>query len=135
MLFFPSNYSRPIRVQGAFVSDEEVEKVVEYLKNQKLTEYNDEIIESIEENISVDNLKGDSDELLIDAINLVVEEGQASISLLQRRLRIGYARAARIVDEMEAKGIVGGFEGGSKPRKVLIDKEELETILRGGENI
>ncbi|NMA86555.1 MAG: DNA translocase FtsK [Tissierellia bacterium] len=133
MLFFPSNYSRPIRVQGAFVSDEEVEKVVEYLKNQKLTEYNDEIIESIEENISVDNLKGDSDELLIDAINLVVEEGQASISLLQRRLRIGYARAARIVDEMEAKGIVGGFEG-SKPRKVLIDKEELETILRG-ENI
>ncbi len=129
MLFFPSNYSRPVRVQGAFVSDEEVEKVVNYLRNQNLTKYNDDILESIEENIIVDTLKEETDELLIDAINLVVEEGQASISLLQRRLRIGYARAARIVDEMEARGIVGGFEG-SKPRKVLINKEELETLLR-----
>ena len=129
MLFFPSSYSRPIRVQGAFVSDEEVEKVVDYLKNQNITEYDDNIIESIEENITIGNLKDNTDELLFDAINLVVEEGQASISLLQRRLRIGYARAARIVDEMEAKGIVGGFEG-SKPRKVLINKEDLDTIIR-----
>lgn len=129
MLFSPSNLSKPIRVQGAFISDEEVEKVVDYLKSQNITEYDDNIIESIEQDITISNLKEDTDELLIDAINLVVEEGQASISLLQRRLKIGYARAARIVDEMEARGIVGGFEG-SKPRKVLVSKEDIESHLR-----
>ena len=130
MLFFPSNLSKPIRVQGAFISDEEVEKVVDYLKTQNITEYDNNIIESIEQDIKVNNLKEDTDELLIDAINLVIEEGQASISLLQRRLKIGYARAARIVDEMEARGIIGGFEG-SKPRKVLVSKEDIDTHLRG----
>ena len=130
MLFFPSNLSKPIRVQGAFISDEEVEKVVDYLKTQNITEYDNSIIESIEQDITINNLKEDTDELLIDAINLVIEEGQASISLLQRRLKIGYARAARIVDEMEARGIIGGFEG-SKPRKVLVSKEDIDTHLRG----
>ena len=129
MLFFPSNLPKPIRVQGAFISDEEVEKVVNYLKSQNITEYDDSIMESIEQDITINNLKEDTDELLIDAIKLVVEEGQASISLLQRKLRIGYARAARIVDEMEARGIVGGFEG-SKPRKVLVSKEDIDTHLR-----
>ena len=129
MLFFPSNYSKPIRVQGAFISDEEVEKVVSFLKNQSITEYDDCIMESIQQDIIIDNLKEDTDELLIDAIDLVVEEGQASISLLQRRLKIGYARAARIVDDMEARGIIGGFEG-SKPRKVLVSKEDIDSILR-----
>ena len=129
MLFFPSNLSKPIRVQGAFISDEEVEKIVDHLKSQNITEYNDDIMESIEQDVVVGNIKEDTDELLIDAINLVVEEGQASISLLQRRLKIGYARAARIVDEMEALGIIGGFEG-SKPRKVLISKEDIDSYLR-----
>ncbi|HLR36173.1 MAG TPA: DNA translocase FtsK, partial [Tissierellales bacterium] len=124
MLFYPSNLPKPIRVQGAFVKDEEVYKVTEFLKSQNVSNYKEEIIETLEKNVKVP--RGNGDELLPDAINLVVEEGQASISLLQRRLRIGYARAARLIDEMEEREIVGGFEG-SKPRKVLITKEDLDS--------
>lgn len=124
MLYFPSNLPKPIRVQGAFVKDEEVYRVTEFLKSQKVADYEDEIIESLKDNVK--SIESNGDELLPKAINLVVDEGQASISLLQRRLRIGYARAARLIDEMEAKGIVGGFEG-SKPRKVLINKEDLNS--------
>ncbi len=124
MLFYPSNLPKPIRVQGAFVKDEEVYKVTEFLKSQNVSNYKEEIIETLEKNVKVP--KGNGDELLPDAINLVVKEGQASISLLQRRLRIGYARAARLIDEMEERGIIGGFEG-SKPRKVLITKEDLDS--------
>lgn len=124
MLFYPSFYSKPVRLQGAFIGENEVENIVGFLKEQNITEYDDEIIEVIQSTKEIDTM--DSDELLPEAINLVVEEGQASISMLQRRLKIGYARAARIVDEMEARGIVGGYEG-SKPRKVLITKEELGT--------
>lgn len=124
MLFYPSNFSKPLRVQGAFVDDEEVMEVVSFLKEQNDLEYDEEILDSIE-NKTVSN-KGYGDELLPDAINLVIEEEQASISLLQRKLRIGYARAARLIDEMEERGIVGGYEG-SKPRKVLIDKENLNS--------
>ncbi len=129
MLFFPSNVSKPIRVQGAYVSDEEVNKVVDYLKSNSLAEYNDEVISTIENEVEIDDFNKDMDELLPDAISLVVEEGQASISLLQRRLKIGYARAARIIDQMEERGIVGGYEG-SKPRKVLISKEELDSLIK-----
>lgn len=123
MLFYPSFYSKPSRLQGAFISDEEVEDLVEFLKSQDFGGYNEEVIDVLEnaKEISLD----DSDELLPDAINLVINEGQASISLLQRRLKIGYTRAARIVDEMESKGIVGGHEG-SKPRKVLVSTNDLE---------
>ena len=128
MLFYPSNFSKPIRVQGAFISDMEVEKVVNYLKAQNITEYDDEIIETIQNEIELDNILEDTDELLPNAINLVVEEGQASISLLQRKLKIGYARAARIVDEMEELGIVGGYEG-SKPRKVLVSKDDIRFFI------
>lgn len=129
MLFYPSNFSKPIRIQGAFISDIEVGKIVDYLKTQNIAEYDDQIIETIHNEIEVDNIVDDADELLPDAINLVVEEGQASISLLQRKLRIGYARAARIVDEMEEMGIVGGHEG-SKPRKVLITVQELDSLFK-----
>lgn len=129
MLFYPSNISKPIRVQGAFISDIEVKKVVDYLKGQNITEYNDEVIKTIQNEIEVNKLTEDADELLLDAVNLVVDEGQASISLLQRRLKVGYARAARIVDQMEERGIVGGYEG-SKPRKVLISKEEASSIFK-----
>ncbi len=122
--FYPSNLSKPIRVQGAFISDMEVEEVVSFLKAQNLTEYDNEIIETIQSEIELDNILGDTDELLPKAASLVTEEGQASISLLQRKLKIGYARAARIVDEMEELNIVGGHEG-SKPRKVLVSKDEL----------
>ncbi len=124
MLFYPSFYSKPVRLQGAFISEEEVEKVVSFLKDQNITEYDEDIIEVIQNAKEIDIL--DADELLPEAIELVVNEGQASISLLQRRLRIGYARAARIVDDMEDRGLIGGFEG-SKPRKVLITKEELDS--------
>lgn len=129
MLFYPSNYSKPIRIQGAYVSDNEIENVVNFLREQNVAEYDNDILESIQKDIQIDKIIDDSDELLPEAINLVIDEGQASISLLQRKLRIGYARAARIIDEMEAKGIIGGYEG-SKPRKVLIAKDDIDTYLR-----
>ncbi|AFS78554.1 DNA translocase FtsK/SpoIIIE familiy [Gottschalkia acidurici 9a] len=124
MLFNPVGESKPIRIQGAFIGDEEVEEIVNFLKEEHEVEYEEDVIEKIEsqENISLEG----SDELLSKAIEIVIDEGQASISLLQRKLKIGYARAARIVDEMEQRGVVGGHEG-SKPRKVLITKEELES--------
>jgi S-DNA-T family DNA segregation ATPase FtsK/SpoIIIE len=127
MLFSPSHLSKPVRVQGAFVSDEEVKRVVDFLKSQNTAEYDEEVISTIENEMKSNDLTNDVDVLLPDAISIVVEEGQASISMLQRRLKIGYARAARIIDQMEERGIVSGYEG-SKPRKVLISKEELDSI-------
>lgn len=127
MLFFPSYYSKPVRVQGAYISDEEVEAIVKSISVKDDSQYDMNIIEKLEN--PKDVLFDGGDELLPEAISLVVEEGQASISLLQRRLKIGYARAARIIDEMEERGIVGGYEG-SKPRKVLITPEELESLSR-----
>lgn len=124
MLFYPSFYSKPLRLQGAFIGEEEVKKVVDFLKDQNITEYDEDIIEVVQNATEIDIMDGD--ELLPDAIELVINEGQASVSLLQRKLRIGYARAGRIVDEMEERGIIGGFEG-SKPRKVLVTKDEFEA--------
>ncbi|WZL74899.1 DNA translocase FtsK [Clostridiaceae bacterium 35-E11] len=126
MLFYPVGASKPIRIQGAFISDKEVESVVEFVKGQ-VTEnkYEEDIIDKVENDVSLDNHS--ADELLKDAIELVVETEQASISMLQRRFRIGYNRAARLIDEMEERGIVGQHEG-SKPRQVLISKEELEEM-------
>lgn len=123
MLFYPSSYSKPIRLQGAFISNNEVEKVVSHLKEQNETMYDEDVIEVVQNTKNVD--MHEADKLLPEAIRLVVNEGVASISLLQRKLRIGYARAARLIDEMESRGIVGGFEG-SKPRKVLITEDDLE---------
>ena len=128
MLFYPSFYSKPARIQGAFISSEEVEAVVDSLKSQEISNYDPDIIEIVDnpKELTTEN----SDELLPEAISLVVDEGQASVSYLQRKLKIGYARAARIIDEMEDRGIIGGYEG-SRPRKVLISKEDLESMRRG----
>ncbi len=123
MLFYPSSYSKPVRLQGAFISNNEVEDVVSFLQEQNETMYDEDVIEVVQNSKNID--MHETDVLLSEAIRLVVNEGVASISLLQRKLRIGYARAARLIDEMETRGIVGGFEG-SKPRKVLISEEDLE---------
>ncbi|KIY20757.1 FtsK/SpoIIIE family DNA translocase [Mesobacillus subterraneus] len=119
MLFLPVGASKPVRVQGAFLSDEEVEKVVNYVIGQQKAQYQEEMIpEDVPENTSVVE-----DDLYNDAVDLVVEMQTASVSMLQRRFRIGYSRAARLIDEMELRGIVGPYEG-SKPRTVLVAKSE-----------
>jgi S-DNA-T family DNA segregation ATPase FtsK/SpoIIIE len=122
MLFYPAGESKPIRIQGAFISEEEVEKVVSSVKNQKTQlEYSNEILEELD-NSNNDNYSEDLDGLLNEAVKIVAEASQASTSLLQRRLRIGYNRAARIIEQMEQLGIISAKDG-SKPRQVLIDKE------------
>lgn len=129
MLFFPSSASKPKRVQGAFISDEEVEKVVDFIKlNNTSTDKSNEtyIANQIKVKEEDDNL--DLDPLFNDAINYVLNDEQASISYLQRKLKVGYSRAARIVDQMEDLGIIGPHEG-SKPRKLLKTKEEIEELL------
>ena len=134
MLFNPVGASKPARLQGCFVSDEEVEKVVDFVKGNRSSEYNTEIQGEIERlaaaqkkgkgNSATDDDGGtDEDPMLSDAIQVVVEIGQASTSLLQRKLKLGYGRASRIIDQMEARGIIGPYEG-SKPRQVLISSAE-----------
>ncbi len=128
MLMHPVGRAKPIRVQGANITDAEVEKVVEFVKSQGNVLYDDTIIEEINsEDNTLSGDSGDNDELLPKAIELVVEAGQASVSLIQRKFKVGYARAARIVDQMEARGIVGGFEG-SKPRQILISKVQWQEM-------
>lgn len=124
MLFYPVGEPKPIRLQGAFISDKEVESVAEYVKSQQTAEYSEDIMEKINTEKEINSDPGDNDELLPQAIEIIVESGQASVSMLQRRLKVGYARAARLIDQMEARGIIGGFEG-SKPRQVLISKEQF----------
>jgi S-DNA-T family DNA segregation ATPase FtsK/SpoIIIE len=134
MLFYPVGKPKPIRVQGAFHSDKDIEKVVEFIKNQGKAEYDNSIVDEInQESGPVDEGPGSNDELLPHAIELVVEAGQASVSLIQRKFKVGYARAARIVDQMEARGIVGRFEG-SKPRQVLISKQQLQEMQLSQDN-
>ncbi|MDU2898845.1 MAG: DNA translocase FtsK, partial [Finegoldia magna] len=125
MLFFPSSMAKPSRIQGAFISDEEVDNVVKFLINKNETNYKEEIIEDIDKSESIDLEDDDTDILFTDAVEIILNENSASISLLQRKLKIGYARAGRIIDQMEEKGIVGPSEG-SKPRKILIPKDYLE---------
>lgn len=128
MLLHPVGKAKPVRVQGANITDSEVEKVVDFVKSQGSVAYDEDIIEGINsEDSSVSNDSGDNDELLPRAIELVVEAGQASVSLIQRKFKVGYARAARIVDQMEARGIVGGFEG-SKPRQILISRQQWQEM-------
>jgi len=124
MLFFPSSISKPIRIQGAFVTNDEVEKVVGFLRENNQAAYDPDVIEKVTANLNQSEYDQD-DELLREAIELVVSEQTASISLLQRRFKIGYARAARLIDSMEERGVIGGYEG-SKPRKVLLTDEDLE---------
>lgn len=129
MLFYPSSYSKPKRIQGAFISDEEVERLVDFVKlNNENSEINKQslIASQINNKEKDDNL--DLDPLFADAINYVLGDEQASISYLQRKLKLGYSRAARIVDQMEELGIIGPHEG-SKPRKLLKTKEEIDDLL------
>ena len=147
MLYFPVGETKPLRIQGAFISEKEIEKIVDNIKNNFEATYNDEIIESIEKaNIKTKGSKGskdteedsasesDYDELLDDAIDLVIEMGQASASMIQRRFKVGYSRAGRIIDQMEERGLISGYEG-SKPRKVLISKAEWQQLKLGTSNI
>lgn len=128
MLFFPVGKPKPIRVQGAYSTDKEIEQVVEYVKIQSAAEYDENIIEEINtESESKESNAGDNDELLPQAIDMVMDAGQASVSLIQRKFKVGYARAARIIDQMEARGIVGGFEG-SKPRQILISRQQWQEM-------
>ena len=127
MLYYPSNLSKPIRVQGAFVSDKEVKRVCDFIRNQGEANYNQDAVESISTNNTSQTMQDDKDDLYDEAVKLVVADGQASISYLQRKLKIGYSRAARIVDQMEEMGVVSGYDG-SKPRKVLIEEEDLENL-------
>ncbi len=132
MLFYPSGTIKPQRVQGAFISDAEVEKIVTFLKNNGGPSYSDDILEKIEKsNVSDQELdadeEDDTDEFLIEAIDMAVDMGQISASGLQRRFKIGYTRAGRIIDQMEARGIISGYEG-SKPRKTLISEERWQEL-------
>ncbi|MCR3758558.1 DNA translocase FtsK [Clostridium felsineum] len=123
MLFNPVGESKPIRIQGAFIDDEEVERIVNFIKVENTeTQYKEEIIEQINSNVS--KSEGDEDELLDEAVKIIVEAKQASTSLIQRKLRIGYNRAARIMEQLEEKGYISKRDG-SKPRNILITKDEL----------
>ncbi len=130
MLYRPMGENKALRVQGPFISDKEVERIVNVVKANSEAQYDEDIIEHLENVNTGDDVEreahdaGDADEMLPQAIEVILEANQASTSLLQRRLKLGYARAARIVDQMEARGIVGPSEG-SKPRQILITKEQF----------
>ena len=140
MLFYPVGMSKPLRVQGCYVSDSEVERVVAFVKEAQDADYDENVMEEIEKQaVAEKNSGGDGggfseeDEMLPKAIECVIEAGQASTSLLQRRLKLGYARAARLIDEMEQRGVVGPFEG-SKPRQVLMTRQQwIEMNLQRDE--
>ena len=141
MLFYPSGAPKPTRIQGAFISDKEVEKIVDFVKGDGSATYNDEIIKQIENAGSTDkelaqqaDEDDDTDPFLMDAIEVVVETGQASTSFIQRRFKVGYARAGRIIDQMEERGIISGFQG-SKPREVLMSKERWEELKMSSEAV
>jgi len=135
MLYFPLGAGKPHRVQGCLVSSSEVERVVEFVKKSGQADYSDEVMEHIERSAAeagkgtpgAGEADSDADEMLPQAVEIILETGQASVSMLQRRLKLGYARAARLVDQMEARGIVGPFEG-AKPRQLLITKEQWEEM-------
>ena len=139
MLFYPSGAPKPVRVQGAFVSDEEVEKIVSFVKSNGVATYNEDILETIENGNKADkeitqeqDPDDDTDPFLMDAIDVVVETGQASTSFIQRRFKVGYARAGRIIDQMEERGVISGYQG-SKPRQVLMTLEKLQELKMGTE--
>ncbi len=141
MLYNPVGNSKPTRIQGAYLSDAERERIVDFIKGQENCEYDDAVMEEIERQASADPKKNSSDNddgderdpMLESAAEVVVEAGQASTTLLQRKLRLGYARAARIMDQLETNGIVGPSEG-SKPRKVLISKAQLLEMKTYADN-
>ena len=144
MLYAPLGQGKPKRVQGCFITDDEVQSVVDFIKKNDAAQYSEEIQADIERrsaqsgkgggtaaSAAMDEPEtGDGDEMTPAAVEVLLETGQASVSMLQRRLKLGYARAARIMDELEEKGIVGPFEG-SKPRQMLITREQWEQMKNG----
>ncbi|MBE6940124.1 MAG: DNA translocase FtsK [Ruminococcaceae bacterium] len=141
MLYFPLGSGKPVRVQGCFITPEEIDRVVGFVKESGEAEYSNEVMEKIEEVVRREEKGGkqaaqqqdtgdDGDELLPAAVEVVLETGQASVSMLQRRMKLGYSRAARLVDQMEERGIVGPFEG-SKPRQLLIDRAKWQEMQMG----
>ncbi|MBR3280586.1 MAG: DNA translocase FtsK [Clostridia bacterium] len=135
MLYYPIGESKPIRVQGTFVSDKEIESIVGFVKSHFEASYDQSVIESFEQQTkppqAVQEQQSDSDPLLADAIELAVQMGNASASMIQRKFKVGYARAGRIIDQMEERGIVSGYDG-SKPRQTLISEEEWEEMKEAG---
>lgn len=147
MLYYPVGIPKPIRVQGCFLSDKEVENVVKHIKQQAQSVYDDDVIKEIDKNAAnsggkknssassdSDGEAGPADEMLPKAIEAVIEAQSASTTLLQRKLKLGYARAARIIDDLEERGIIGPYEG-AKPRKVLVTKQqwyEMNALAQGG---
>ena len=143
MLYAPLGGGKPQRVQGCFISPEEIEEVVQFVKQSGEPQYSDEVIAKIEESVqekekapkggAADLTAADEgDELFPAAVEVVLETGQASVSMLQRRLKLGYSRAARLVDQMEDRGVVGPFEG-SKPRQLLITRAQWQEMQMGGQ--
>jgi S-DNA-T family DNA segregation ATPase FtsK/SpoIIIE len=131
MLFRPVEEGRPKRVQGAFISEEEIEKLTQHWRRQGEPEIQEELLEAVEptaEESSGDGLDPDADDMLAEAIATVVQMGTASTSMLQRRLRVGYTRAGRLIDMMERRGVISGYEG-SKARQVLVSEGDLPRIL------
>lgn len=135
MLFYPSYYTKPVKIQVPFISDKEINTIIKYIAAKCSNQYDSNVIEYVVEksNNQEEVLLDDVDELLPEAISLVVEEEQATISLLQRRLNIGYARAARLIDQMEERGIIGAYNG-SNPRQVLISPDKLTSIIKENSN-
>ncbi|NCC69374.1 MAG: DNA translocase FtsK, partial [Clostridia bacterium] len=138
MLYSPLGSGKPVRIQGAYVSDEERENVIDYIKAKATSDYSDEILAQIEKAAEEkcapaagsevsEPAKSNYDELLPQAVDVIFEVKQASVSMLQRRLKLGYSRAARLVDQMEELGIVGPFEG-SKPRQILLTKQQWQEM-------
>lgn len=135
MLFYPAGAPKPTRIQGAFVSDKEVEKIVDFIKANGEVTYNEDIIEQIEnankteKDLEAEQAADDdgADPLLMEAIDTVVDTRQASTSFIQRRFKVGYARAGRIIDQMEERGVISGYQG-SKPREVLMSKEKWQEL-------
>jgi len=130
MLFRPASESRPARIQGAFVTEEEIERLTDHWRRQGEPEMHEELLEAIEteDGGAADEFSRDADDLLGDAIATVVQLGSASTSMLQRRLRVGYTRAGRLIDMMERRGVISGYEG-SKARQVLITEADLPRVL------
>lgn len=132
MLYFPIGTSKPMRVQGCFVSDKEVERIVEFVKGQNEAVYDEDIIEKIERAgetpKATEDRGGEADELLPQAVEMAIEAGQASVAMYQRRLKVGYQRAARLIDQMEERRIIGPFDG-TKPREVLVTKAQWNEMM------
>ena len=140
MLYFPVGSSKPQRVQCCMITEEEIDRVVSFVKKSGEAQYSDEVMQKIEESLvdkseaksaAAEAVADDTDPLFDDAVEVLLETGQASVSMLHRRLKLGYSRAARLIDHMEERGVVGPFEG-SKPRQLLVSRASWNAYKNGG---